>query len=208
MAFQTEVQSSSPTPSSTDSAPDPSSTSSDMDPTFSLSASPPLILAFLAVGIFAISMMIFFGWRRFAMGRTRWVDPTEVVLAAGDPPKLWDVWCPREKAGAAAWHTVQPLSATVWDDTPIAADNDVPRYDVTPLGAAFALLRRRYRRRRPEESVQMEAKFAGGVRPSVWLQIAVTIAMPCPPDLATPTEPAEQTLDYSIGLCELAWKKN
>lgn len=107
MALQTEVHSSTPTPSSTSSTPDPTNTGSgSMQPGFSLSASPPLILAFLAVGVFGVTMLGFFAWRRLT-GHGRWVDPPDIVRPGfGETPKLWDVCCPRE-AHVAEWHGIQ-----------------------------------------------------------------------------------------------------
>ncbi|KAJ7472170.1 hypothetical protein FB451DRAFT_315283 [Mycena latifolia] len=210
MALQTEVHSSTPTSSSTGSAPDPTNTNSDSDstePSFSFSSSPPLILAFLGVGMLGIAMIVFFGWRRLTAGRARWIEPAEAALASfGEPPKLWDVWSPHEQqwTDTAEWQKIQPLAATVWDYTPLPVNNHgVPRHE-TLTAAAFAHLRRRYRnRRRSDESFVMDAKLA---RPSVRLQIAVTIAMPFPDfSSSSQTEPDEQPFDYSIGLYDMPW---
>ncbi|KAJ7104421.1 hypothetical protein B0H15DRAFT_942408 [Mycena belliarum] len=201
MAFQTEA---SPTPSSSSgSAPDTST-----NPASTLSGSPPLIIAFLAVGIFVISMVVFLGWRRVSYGRRRWVDPTDVDIAQasiGAPPKLWDVRGYRANTGE--WHEIQPLAATVWDHTPrptpVSADTDGFRHDGTLLAAALAYLRRSYRRQ-PDGSTPGGGKNAEDVQPAVRLQIAVTIAMPCPDS----RESDNQSLEYSIGLYELAWEKH
>ncbi|KAJ6588615.1 hypothetical protein B0H19DRAFT_1057763 [Mycena capillaripes] len=206
MAFQTE-----PHPSSTAaSAPSNTPTDDNSDPGFSLSASPPLILAFLAVGMFAISMVVFFGWRRMTAGRRVWVAPEVGSVAA--TPKLWDVWSPRERDDAIAvtWCNIQPLAATVWDDTPpihVPATNDTHR-NHSLAAAALAHLRRRYRRRPPQEDIAIEAKLPTAAS-LVRLQIAVTIAMPTPDSPSNPswTESDEEPLDYSIGLYEMPWKK-
>jgi len=209
MALQTETHSTTPTPSSTStgSAPDPTSTESDNSSGFSLKGSPPLILAFLAVGMFAIAMIVFFGWRR----RDRWANPpTAPTPGVGAPPKLWDVWSPHERAregNSAEWKNIQPLAATIWDDTPVPVlvNHDLPDHD-TMLAAAFAHMRRRYRHHRSHENIAMDAKLA---QPLVRLQIAVTIAMPSPDFAGTSsrTEPDDDLLDYSIGLHEIPWKK-
>ncbi|KAJ6459711.1 hypothetical protein C8R47DRAFT_131457 [Mycena vitilis] len=201
MALQTktESQSSNLTPSSA-AAPPPTTTDSDpSDSGFSLSASPPLILAFLAVGMFAISMVVFFGWRRMTAGRRAWTTPSVVVLV-GDIPKLWDVWSPVERPVAAEWHSIQPLAATVWDATslPAPAVDDASRSHSTFAAAAVAHLHQRYRRRRPQEDVAMEAKMPSAASP-VRLQVAVTIAMPSPDSASSSqrTEPDEERpLDY------------
>ncbi|KAJ7640714.1 hypothetical protein DFH06DRAFT_620405 [Mycena polygramma] len=214
MALQTktESQSSTPTTSSSTSAPPTTTTDSDSsDSGFSLSASPPLILAFLAVGMFAISMVVFFGWRRMTAGRRVWTTPS-VVVSVGEIPKLWDVWSPGERPVAAEWHSIQPLAATVWDATSLHAPavRDTSRNHSTFAAAAVAHLRQRYRRRRPQEDVAMEAKMPSAASP-VRLQLAVTIAMPSPESAGSSqrTEPDEERpLDYySIGLYEIPWNK-
>ncbi|KAJ7913859.1 hypothetical protein B0H13DRAFT_458984 [Mycena leptocephala] len=210
MALQTATHTTSSTHSTTTTAPSTTPTDSDSEPGFSLSASPPLILAFLAVGMFAISMVVFFGWRRIAAGRTIWVPPPD-AFSIGETPKLWDVWNPRERpqeAVTAHWHNIQPLAATVWDDTPlhVPANSPPPRPD-SLAAAAFAHLRRRYRRRRSQQAVEMDPK-SSNAEPLVRLQIAVTIAMPSPdyPSSSSWTD-NEQPLEYSIGLYEMPWKK-
>ncbi|KAF7360588.1 hypothetical protein MVEN_00790200 [Mycena venus] len=216
MALQTETHSPPSSTSAVSSAP----ASSPSDPAdaggFSLSASPPLILAFLAVGMFAISMVVFFGWRRIAAGRVAWVVPPDNI-SIGETPKLWDVWSPRERAQEAVtaeWHNIQPLAATVWDHTPplpVPVNNDTHRHH-SLAAEALAHLRRRYRRRRAsQDDVALEAKL-NPVDPLVRLQVAVTIAMPCPDFTGTasrtePDDDDEQPLEYSIGLYETPWKK-
>ncbi|KAJ7148704.1 hypothetical protein C8R43DRAFT_1008482 [Mycena crocata] len=187
MAFQTEV-SSTLSPSSTDSPSDSNNSGSNTQPGFSLSASPPLILAFLAVGMFGIAMIVFFGWRRISNGRNSWTDPSEVVpVIFGETPKLWEVWSPQKRTreeDTAKWRDIQPLAATVWDDIPsVPVDSDRnPRHD-SLLAQAIAHLRRTYRRRRPDAGIAMEAKF-GQAPPLGRLQIAIAIVMPsAEPDL-------------------------
>ncbi|KAJ7255854.1 hypothetical protein B0H12DRAFT_525306 [Mycena haematopus] len=195
MALQTEVHTTSSSSSSAQSAsPVPTTTGSDpTDTGFSLSASPPLIIAFLAVGLFAISMVVFFGWRRMNAGRTTWAVTADNALI-GETPKLWDVWSPRErppKALTAEWRHIQPLAATV-----LAA-------------AALAHLRRRYRRPTSQAGVILDEKLNRDEL-LVRLQIAVTIDMPCPDIVrdSSRTEPDDGSpLEYSIGLYEIPWKK-
>lgn len=61
----------------------------------SLGGSPPLILAFLAIGLLFGAMIAVFGWRRFRLGST-WVipepGPRRVHEPIGKRPELWDVW--------------------------------------------------------------------------------------------------------------------
>ncbi|KAJ7038025.1 hypothetical protein C8F04DRAFT_1091120 [Mycena alexandri] len=107
MALQTEAPTST-SPSSTGTASAAASDSSDTGGGgFSLSASPPLILAFLAVGVFGIAMVVFCAWRRLAAGRRNWVAPPD-SRSIGETPKLWDVWSPPQDSGITAeWHNIQ-----------------------------------------------------------------------------------------------------
>lgn len=65
------------------------------------SASPPLILAFLAIGLFALSMLGIFGWRRIQFVRLRgemhrrdWTadERSSTRTGLGPRPKLYDLW--------------------------------------------------------------------------------------------------------------------
>jgi hypothetical protein len=77
---------------------------------FTPSGSPPLILAFLAIGLFAAAMIAVFGYRRIHWGRPWSVEgDVDVVERAprrrrenfGERPKLWDVWVvPRMEVAA------------------------------------------------------------------------------------------------------------
>ncbi|KAJ7185401.1 hypothetical protein C8R46DRAFT_378490 [Mycena filopes] len=211
MALQTEVPTST-TSSSTTGTAVPSPTPTDTDGGgFSLSASPPLILAFLAVGVFGIAMVVFCGWRRIAANRNRtWVTTRDSVSVAPPTPKLWDVWSPPQDGGVAAeWHNIQPLSATTWDDRPplpVPAHNTPPAYEGL-FAEAVAHLRRRYRpRRSPDVEMGGKAKATSPAQLPVRLQIAVAIAMPVPDFNDSRTEPDEQPLDYTIGVYEVPWK--
>ncbi|KAJ7717028.1 hypothetical protein B0H16DRAFT_1740869 [Mycena metata] len=205
MALQTEVPTST-SPSSAGTASAAATGSSDSSGSgFSLSASPPLILAFLAVGVFGIAMVVFCVWRRMAIGRRHWEAPES--RSPGEPPKLWDVWSPPQDSGITAeWHNIQPLAATTWNDRPsqpVPPNDMAPRYDGL-LAEAVAHLRRRYRPRR-DRDVGSDAKAIRAEQLGR-LQIAVTIAMPCPDLNDSRTEPDEQPLDYAIGLYEIPWK--
>ncbi|KAF9446484.1 hypothetical protein P691DRAFT_803904, partial [Macrolepiota fuliginosa MF-IS2] len=72
--------------------------------------SPPLILAFLAIGIFAAAMIAVFGWRRVhfgsfqfegargngrRFGSTSTSDSSAEGSKLGKKPVLWDVWVDR-----------------------------------------------------------------------------------------------------------------
>ncbi|KAG6889135.1 hypothetical protein C0995_003495 [Termitomyces sp. Mi166 len=104
---------------------------------FSPGASPPLILAFLAIGLFALSMMGIFGWRRIQYtrirgeipGHQREADERPLRTGLGPRPRLWDLWTIDLKDGHKrvkvstndlgmtteheTWDTIMPISAVV-----------------------------------------------------------------------------------------------
>lgn len=127
-------------------APSPSSTTSfqstesqdggPSNPSQSPVGSPPLILAFLAIGIFSAAMIAVFGWRRVQFGRDaglwRYRDdtrsegrrgrgsdpagPGDVVAATivGEKPVLWEARTDRstkvERGDYGCWDNVMPLA--------------------------------------------------------------------------------------------------
>ena len=76
-----------PSPSALDSVPDQQK--------FSLGASPLTIVAFLAIGIFIISIAVVFGWRRVQNQRSIAAE----IRALEDVPKLWDLWSNNMEGG-------------------------------------------------------------------------------------------------------------
>ncbi|KAJ3997201.1 hypothetical protein F5050DRAFT_1753982, partial [Lentinula boryana] len=101
MALQTETSSSSSTStasssSSTDSSNDNPDTGSFFTPT----SSPPLILAFLAIGLLVTAVIAALGWRRayFARFRSdagrqmRRGETQKDSMDIGSRPMLWDLW--------------------------------------------------------------------------------------------------------------------
>ncbi|KAF8962572.1 hypothetical protein BDZ97DRAFT_1920386 [Flammula alnicola] len=97
MALQTETH------TSTDSAPAntaPPPPNDVQHTAFSPAGSPPLILAFLAIGLFSAAMIIVFGWRRIQLGRAFTVGGIPINHAAStnrtnilpNKPKLWEPW--------------------------------------------------------------------------------------------------------------------
>jgi hypothetical protein len=98
MAFQTEKGSSSsqgPAPTAQPPPPPPNN-NTDHNP-FSPAGSPPLILAFLAIGLFAAAMVAVFGFRRVQLVRTFGVRgmansfPPEESAIPRPKPQLWEV---------------------------------------------------------------------------------------------------------------------
>ncbi|KAG6915019.1 hypothetical protein DXG01_013901 [Tephrocybe rancida] len=157
--------------SSTD-APHPSQTSprggpqpNDSPAGFSPGASPPLILAFLAIGLFALSMVGVFGWRRIQVARlelrggTHEWNPDErltgTVNGLGPRPLLWDLWTSDEKGqyngekeGRAlpknfyrmeeheTWDSIMPVAVTVTPPYP-SGDDEVASPAPTPDAMRF-----------------------------------------------------------------------
>jgi hypothetical protein len=74
--------------------------SNDNNQGLSVTGSPPLIVAFLAVGLFLAAMLTIFGWRRVAFGRGFATHPigrggfhAEMKTESfGRRPELWDLW--------------------------------------------------------------------------------------------------------------------
>ncbi|GLB42166.1 hypothetical protein LshimejAT787_1101810 [Lyophyllum shimeji] len=129
----------------------PSGTSSTPGPTFSPGASPPLILAFLAIGLFAVSMIGVFGWRRVQYSRlvAAGNNPTWLQINTfdtsrrdiGPEPKLYEVWTtivnpsgtkdqPHERE--AEWEAIMPI-AVITIPTPdnVTTDDDTTNNDTT-----------------------------------------------------------------------------
>jgi len=98
MASQTEISSSSASASTsaTSAAATTPLSSSQISPT----SSTPLVLAFLAVGLAAASVITALGWRRAHLARFRRLDPVTGTNGGRTPyirfdlekPKLWDLW--------------------------------------------------------------------------------------------------------------------
>src|SRR6267154_3698765 len=70
---------------------------------FNMNTSPPLVVAFLAIGLFTVSMAALFGWRRMGRGqllvhRVRPLPrPGKKPIVLGEKPALWDLWTRREE---------------------------------------------------------------------------------------------------------------
>ncbi len=58
---------------------------------FSAASSPPLVLAFLSIGLFGAGMIGVFGWRRLQVGMVGGRG-TNVGPPSKERPKLWDLW--------------------------------------------------------------------------------------------------------------------
>jgi hypothetical protein len=92
MAFETA----SPSPTST------SSYGKSDDNFFSPGGSPPLILTFLAIGLFTAAMIAVLGWRRASSDRVLAMQDARMAGGSGrrredsiEKPMLWDLWTER-----------------------------------------------------------------------------------------------------------------
>lgn len=103
MALQTETHtgSSADAPTATAMAPSNDGSSSQNNTgAFSPAGSPPLILAFLAIGLFSAAMIVVFGWRRIQFGRfiiggpqpSPFRDASKTTFVLPQKPKLWEMW--------------------------------------------------------------------------------------------------------------------
>jgi hypothetical protein len=98
---QGDPSSASTVPTTTDAHATPTSTSNADDGNnggLGVTGSPPLIVAFLAVGLFMAAMLTIFGWRRMVFGRGFVIQPIErdrffaMSEYFGEEPELWDLW--------------------------------------------------------------------------------------------------------------------
>lgn len=70
---------------------------------FTLNGSPPLVAAFLGIGLFTVAMTVVFAWRRIGRGRLL-VQPVrpaartaKKAIVLGEKPALWDLWTRRKE---------------------------------------------------------------------------------------------------------------
>ncbi|KAK0203565.1 hypothetical protein DFS33DRAFT_811934 [Desarmillaria ectypa] len=203
---------SAPSPSSTDSNAAPPSNDSNNNNFFSPGSSPPLILAFLAIGLFAAAMIAVFGWRRIqfgsAAGPRAGVDGR--LRHLGERPKLWDLWTGKRESTSDAWEAIMPISAimhySISDTKSVHSKSSV----------ALLPLQHFLRSRRDGDSSSLDDDDDDGydVSGPADVQVAVAVAMPSPPSIkrlsmapsASSGKAPEKTVDervpveYSLGL--------
>ena len=89
---------------------------------FSMNGSPPLIVAFLAIGLFTVSMSAIFAWRRMRQGRSRIaigagtaaLRPMKKQVNLADKPMLNEVYTTTVEGlllGDLRWEQVMPFAA-------------------------------------------------------------------------------------------------
>ncbi|EGO03852.1 hypothetical protein SERLA73DRAFT_175533 [Serpula lacrymans var. lacrymans S7.3] len=212
-ASSSSSPSSSPTPSSSD-------TDGNNFQLFASNGSPPLIIAFLAIGLFTVALIAVFGWRRVNGGRglvVRQVRPArrrkEVVL--GDKPELWELWTRRAVKGelddsGLDWDNVMPISATLHYSL---SSNSIEPKDTNDHSEPrrrynFATLQRYLHTTRVQEPSQ-EEREESPPKPTMsdpWMQVAVSIAMPSMPTQRPSSSESELEADFvecCIGTTEI-----
>ncbi|KDQ53278.1 hypothetical protein JAAARDRAFT_209983 [Jaapia argillacea MUCL 33604] len=219
-----------PTSSTSSSAPPTdnsgNSSSNGTNGFFDSAASPPLILAFLAIGLFAIATMGVVGWRRLNLGRGLILTPfgVEIVrphaamemrqagVELGEKPGLWDLWT---LGGKGRWDLALPIGAMVM---PLHVGDENGQHghsSATPSSSSRHLLQfRRHHRQTPIPHPDVNANDPNVMHSR--LQVAIAIAMPSPrtrhqpspsEDTTTTGSSAEtrssneeESLEYCIGL--------
>ncbi|KIJ61577.1 hypothetical protein HYDPIDRAFT_31183 [Hydnomerulius pinastri MD-312] len=218
------------TPTSTlQSSPSSTPTDDGSDPNgmdiFTSNGSPPLIVAFLAIGLFTVAMVAVFGWRRMSQSRGLVIRPvgpdrnSKKFLVLGEKPLLRDVWT-RTASGTEAdetrWENLMPFAA-VLTYPPVAPAVSAPPMKHTafsnhsPSRAMKELLsfaRRFYSPVRPppppppaDEEMVTQSSDEEMWRQGSSMQISVTIAMPAP--RAAHSETSERDLGIGGDKAEL-----
>ncbi|KAF8888566.1 hypothetical protein BD779DRAFT_1672241 [Infundibulicybe gibba] len=203
--------------SETSSLPAPSNTSVSKNPAndggfFTPGGSPPLILAFLAVGLFSAAMIAVFGWRRIQFGH-RWQNGRQLALAGSrgelpEKPELWDLTTatPAKSSDEVRWHNILPLAALTSDTDPPNPDPPThSRYAEPHIALEYIHKLVRSSRRSTGDESALPAKHR-----DLQLQVAVAIAMPSRSGLKNDAKVGSNDgdgLEYSIGLYHRPWQE-
>jgi len=195
----------------------------------SISGSPPLIVAFLAVGLFLAAMLTIFGWRRVVFGRGFVLQPIVgdgfhapgmAEHHHGEKPELWDVWTqpPVGSNEQLKWERIMPFSTSImksgeesFNDAEASGIHTHPR-----IPSQLQTIRQYIRRHRKSAD---EPKIDAGSAQNRTLRVAMAIAMPSPhkrecepinEGLANADEHTHEPhdtdpLEYSLGLMEMPW---
>lgn len=204
------------------------------DQNLSVTGSPPLIVAFLAVGLFLAAMLTIFGWRRMVFGRGFIMQPVGRMGRAGweferqpeyfgEEPKLWDLWShpSADSKGPLNWEQMMPISANIKRSEEIPSNEAGSR--ATDIHAHYGIPSQL---RSIGRHIHRHAKPAGDRNADVrstesqTLQVAVAIAMPSihthehnsknegpsnSPDIQSHEPNDADPLQYSLGLVEMPW---
>ncbi|EPQ52343.1 hypothetical protein GLOTRDRAFT_122919 [Gloeophyllum trabeum ATCC 11539] len=193
-------------PSPTITSPGSGSTSTNND-FFGGPASPPVILAILAIGMFGIAAMAVVGWRRTHVGRNLVLSPFGLELlgleaaefqmkeqkVVGEKPELWDMWlagAPSESYGKGhGLSETKPIAAC-------AVNSSEPNHRHL-ADAPRNFMNFHLPDRRQVATDRETSPSPADLQLGTPVQVAFAIVMPSPHrnDKAT-----NHTLEYSIGL--------
>lgn len=167
---------------------------------FAGTGSPPVILGFLAVGLFVVALIVLFGFRRFHRGRFNapLLRPPPFQypfpdVNIGEKPKFWDVYLHPDPS---KWNEMQPLCASLPEGVVKPEPTLAPAQpSPTAVERLWKALRRRDRKAEPPTDIE-----AGKVKDNYCqMQVAVTILMPSQHHHET----NEDGSVYEIGLAEV-----
>ncbi|KAH7923088.1 hypothetical protein BV22DRAFT_1106280 [Leucogyrophana mollusca] len=239
MASSTQDQSSTTSDLATNPTSSPSSNVNDPNGVdiFTSNGSPPLIVAFLAIGLFMVAMAAVFGWRRVNGNRgllvhqVRAARPGKKPVVLGEKPVLWDMWTRRAASTAiedVRWENVMPFSAVLHcpveppipsppikplDPPPLPppAPNRLAQ-TVTALQHYFRPLPPLSTTSRPDNSLSPASPREGiTLSEGAWVQVCVTIAMPSQVDRQPSSScnfAEEELLEYCIGTVDVPWSED
>jgi len=203
--------------------------STSTDSTLTPGSSPPLIVAFLAIGLFMAAMIAIFGWRRMTYGRgiivrvgSPGVDPQKATAYFGEKPRLWDLETQRTvENNGRLWQYMLPLSASIKRplgeaiSPPDSTSAQVAGTTTTRIPPHLEDIGRHFRRpTRVRKSADPE------VAEGHTLQIAMAIAMPSsrkreregthegPEHTSNHTHElfdGDNRMEYSLGLMDIPW---
>lgn len=190
--------------------------------------SPPLIVAFLAIGLLMAAMIAVFGWRRMTygrgigvhLGRGGGVGPLKSLEEFGEKPILWDLWTQRPVGhhdDELKWDGIMPLSASIKKQL-----EDEETHDGTHsrIPAQHDNIRQHFR-----NPTRVRKTAAGNSKTEApTLQVAIAIAMPSSRKrehewthegtsstddtsnhIHKPCDDDDNMLGYSLGLMDIPW---
>jgi len=202
------------------------STSTDNDSgALTPGGSPPLIVAFLAIGLFMAAMVAVFGWRRMTYGRGMiahqprggGAGPLRSLEYLGEKPELWDFWTRRPVGNnnELNWEGVIPLSACIKEPLEGTSEANTTHSRI-PLQLDH--IRQHFCHPTRVRKVAGNNKIETVGSPT--LQVAMAIAMPSsrkrerershddPDDKGGHSQATcddDRRLEYSLGLMDIPW---
>ncbi|KAH7910127.1 hypothetical protein BJ138DRAFT_1153642 [Hygrophoropsis aurantiaca] len=173
---------------------------------FTTNGSPPIIVAFLAIGLFMVAMAAVFGWRRVHGNRGLLVHQVRTSRASkkpvvlGEKPELWDMWTRTATSTAledVRWENIMPFSAVLHRPVKEVSPPEAKKLHSLPAHSppsglwaqSIVVLQHYFRSLPPPPPISSEpdeipplSSPSESIAPSedAWMQICVTIAMPSP----------------------------